>query len=706
MATPTADAPRAPIQMDNSGLLAIMEAAKYLMGNAATTTGGNTNTSTTGKNVTTSDADLAALRQVFAQQSDPNGLMNEVLRMFDAAAQQVPVLTTQYANATGSRVSGNSALRDSLAVLNTDLARSIAQSVVQQQANASTTAGRIADATRSQTQTQEQQQVQQRAPQVVTTKPATNPLLAAGVTTLGGWALNKYGKANPPRTGGAGGNVESGDYGAGTAPTAAAAEPTGIAFPAGATPQNMDFQIDSPVVAPTPSVGVAQPTALNDFVDIGGDLASGFGADLVDEAIDIGGSFVPDLVDEGSSLIGDIFDFIGFADGGAVRHAPRIGSRRAVKGYADGGEIEGYASGGEVLPMDNPKRVPRNFPQFGAPPSIIRTPALNRFNMPVIPEDPRKREAGPVKTGGSGGTGTPGGFDAGNEPSGPGDAGPNGVDPANPGDVEASPAQAIAVANALISQTPLALVNAVVAAVTGKTIAQHVFATVAPSSGAPAPAPAPADEGVPGQSVTPSVSVTSVDPDTGQPVGETDTSTEAPAPAGMPPAIGPDPVAPDTEATPAPAPDTVSVDPASVDAIAEAVAEAVAASVSTDTAPATADPATDAGVAGGTADAGASTAGADAAADAGAAGGAGDAGDGGSAGDGGGDGGGGDGGGWADGGRIRGKRPANRAVDNVTINAQSGEYMLPVDVVDFVGTDFLDNLVALVHTPVNGGTRG
>lgn len=67
---------------------------------------------------------------------------------------------------------------------------------------------------------------------------------------------------------------------------------------------------------------------------------------------------------------------------------------------------------------------------------------------------------------------------------------------------------------------------------------------------------------------------------------------------------------------------------------------------------------------------------------------------------------------FADGGKVqqKGKESTGvvkgqKGIDKVPIMATTDEYVLPVDVVQFIGKDNLDELVAFIHTPIRGGTR-
>lgn len=299
-------------------------------------------TKTTGS--TSATGDVSALKQVFGQQIDPKALELLVSNLFAQGASQVPALTGQFANATGARTARNAPLALSLAMLNQNLAQSIAQQIVQQQANASTTAGRIAENTRT---TSSRQQ----------TGPRPGASSAALAIPLAGFALNRLGKskifdtaeeASAPTIESAGSNIPFAAPGGDIAPNY---------FSAG------------PVEFSAPNINFATP----DWASIGGganvfDVGTGFES-FAPEAYDYGF----DVADAGSAFdygsytdfapVEDVFDYFGgadfafgFADGGKAR--------RMNRGYADGGRTRGR-------------------PDFGQIPVPVRTPALTYSGIPA-----------------------------------------------------------------------------------------------------------------------------------------------------------------------------------------------------------------------------------------------------------------------------------------------------------------------------------
>ena len=131
-------------------------------------------------------ADTAGLQQILGQQlasSTPAGMEALLKELFTTGAQQVPVLTQAYANATGTRSSNNSGLQLSLNDLNKTLAGQAATLVGQQQQQAAATAGKLADATKQVTSNT-----------TTTQKQATGNPQAAGGLVLAGTALNQLDK--------------------------------------------------------------------------------------------------------------------------------------------------------------------------------------------------------------------------------------------------------------------------------------------------------------------------------------------------------------------------------------------------------------------------------------------------------------------------------------------------------------------------------
>jgi len=562
---------RAPIAYESS-LPAILQFMQNAMGS---------------KETKESSANIDPLMQIFGQQNDPAALANLVAQLFQSGAAQVPQLTTQFANATGTRTTNNSMLGNSLALLNQNIAQAIAQSVVQQQANASATAGRVADATRNETRV---------------TKPAKNPYGVLGLATLGGSILNKVGKNT-----GFGADEE--------------------VIPGGASPSSVGVEAPTPFPdvfsSPAPFVGSPIETSLDPIFTsgIGFDGGVGLGGG-VGEGLDMGNGFGESIADPTSFQdIGSVVDLplddIPLDDfGGFEEFFSDFGGF-----FADGGRVPSYADGGAV----------RNRANFGAYPEIPLTKAItlnkqlvnNRIANP-LPSAPKKRSGG-VSDIDVPGTNSPGATTGG---------APEGIAGGPPGGFGGlSIGQAVAIGIATITGGPLAGVTAL-----GKSLGINALT-----------------QGLAGLNNTVDLeAIDTFDMEQGAlmgqglgfgNVGEIDMSSPAVDMSGM------------------------------------------------DTSEPDADP--------GTSDFGGSEAGDADAGDGDASGGD----DGDSGGDDGGDGG---DGGMADGGIISHKsaKKKPRVLDSETIKATPGEYVLPVDVVEFIGKSTLDDLVKMVHTPVRTGTHG
>ncbi len=184
----------------SSSLPAIAQLLMPLLGKSGTTTASTSERSTSSANI---DPLVALLAQMQGQ--TPQALEALVGQLFAQGAAKVPELTAQFANATGTRPSNNTMLAQSLSGLNSNLAQTIAQYAVQQQnANnqiAATAGGKIADATKS-TATDTNKSVTENAG--VNLK--NNPALSMGLplSLLGGFLLNKYGKSQSAGTPGSG----------------------------------------------------------------------------------------------------------------------------------------------------------------------------------------------------------------------------------------------------------------------------------------------------------------------------------------------------------------------------------------------------------------------------------------------------------------------------------------------------------------------
>lgn len=153
-----------------------------LLTNRATDTEGQQNTSqqlaqilqnltqgsTSGTSTTSNTAQLGQLQQVFDQNiggMSADNLKNLITSIFTEGSAQIPALTQAYANATGSRSSGNSGLQLALGDLNRQLSTQAVQALLQQnqasQQTAANAASNIAANTRETTQQQQQQTQQQ-----------------------------------------------------------------------------------------------------------------------------------------------------------------------------------------------------------------------------------------------------------------------------------------------------------------------------------------------------------------------------------------------------------------------------------------------------------------------------------------------------------------------------------------------------------------
>jgi len=176
-------------------------------------TNGSTTGSTAGTSTatTSTSAELAPLIAAFTQAQggmDPAQLSALITSIFTEGAAAVPALTQQFANSTGSRVSGNSGLNLALGDLNRNLSSQAVQALLQynqgSQRTAADTAAQIAANTRQTQQTGQQQQqtagttqqVQQQTGNTNTQQTqqqrqqqGVNPNMA-GLIGAGGTALN------------------------------------------------------------------------------------------------------------------------------------------------------------------------------------------------------------------------------------------------------------------------------------------------------------------------------------------------------------------------------------------------------------------------------------------------------------------------------------------------------------------------------------
>jgi hypothetical protein len=396
------------------------------------TTSGNTTGTTAGTTTSTSSADLGALNQIFNSASA--GMSSEQLSalissIFTEGANQVPSLIGAYANATGSRATGNSPTKLALDELNKNMSTQAVQALLNynqgSQQTAANAAAQIAGNTRSQTQQNVQQQAgtsqqQQQQQQATTVNPKSSGMLAA---LMGGAGLaNKMGllpsfgksaapvtpaSASSPGTISGGGSLV-GNTGSATAPmltngggtSGMLSTPTAssgfLAAPVAANPYGVSSGIGGGV-----SAGGAAPS-----YDFGGGISglggfSGSGG-LLGSAADLGFGSLPSNFNAfgtlGTDSLGSNFNFgsnpfgytgsaggitgaVGGAGGGGIGDffngaASGIGSALSSAGdwlgsfFADGGQVGNRGIG---APGDT---------RYGAPAVAPRVPVSgNIFDM-------------------------------------------------------------------------------------------------------------------------------------------------------------------------------------------------------------------------------------------------------------------------------------------------------------------------------------
>lgn len=614
----------AQIQQPANQLSPVLDFSKWLAGQK-TTEQGTQNQVTQGQTM--------PLELLIAQMSDPTNLSNLVASLFNAGASQVPVLTSQFANATGSRVTNNSMLSQSLAQLNTTLAQQIAQAAVQQQQAAATAAGKLGETNKTSSASKSGSS---------TTKPASTGKSLA--TTAGGLALgtgiNKFGDILLKKAG-----LGSKSSTSNTTAKGSESNPPLVTQQSDAAP--VDFNSPSTVIADTstgfddPSIMLADSTPSDIPVDGGG------GEDI---ALDSGADTIP--VDEGffESLDLSDFDFgdFGMANGGKVPGVilvhtgmpPELPQRtisnrppfnyrnggRVRAGYANGGMIrrDAYADGGTVAPL--PRRNVPNMGTAGVSPGGV--PAINLAMLPLLDGMVPNASSRAVKPGTGVGEVVSGEGGGDSSPAGPAtntDAPPPGF----------GMALSLGAQLAGLSVPGLGLGIAALMAL-ARNQAQNASQAVDTSLGEAVALSRERD---------------------GPEIGfEEDIANEE-----------------------------------NNEAIDEGFAEGEGWSADDGYSDSSDD---GSGASSGSDDGGDDGSGASGGGDDG-----GDDGDGGSGGGDGGDGGG--GGGEADGGLIKAtSRKALSGVDKQPIMATPGEYMLPIDVVNYIGKDVLDDLVNLVHVPV------
>lgn len=347
----------------------LLDFAKFLTG---TKTSGSENVSGT----QATQGQTGPLEAILAQLSDPNGLTNLVQGLFAKGALQVPGLTAQYANATGTRTSNNAMLGQSLAQLNQSLASSIAEAVVQQQKVAADSAAKLADINKTSTTAKSGSTVSTSKPNNLGTAVGTG----AG-TVLGGTLINQLAKKF--NLGGA--NKDSAD-----ATSSVPALPTDLS-----SSPAQGFGDATPLSVDASTIGNAETDTLPSFSgpDLDPiDVPTNDGVDVSADspAPDVSPDVEPDVGPEDVSFWDDFGDF--FANGGIVlaHHSSMKGSKggsgkggaaaKASSKYADGGKvgnsIPNYADGG-IIDSSDTAPLRRNAPNFGPAQQTASTAAIN-----------------------------------------------------------------------------------------------------------------------------------------------------------------------------------------------------------------------------------------------------------------------------------------------------------------------------------------
>lgn len=237
----------------------------------------------------------AALEALIAQMADPASLENLVSSLFQKGAAQVPELTKQFANATGTRTTGNNMLGLSLAELNQSLAQAIAQAAVTQTNNAAQAAAKLGEINKVQNTSGQQQQKTGAAPGAA----------AKGLLTIGaGYGLNKLGKSSDN-----------------TAATGATSPTTPILSGTGVGPSAPIDVVSGVQAGLNPGVEVGTTSAFPTIESFNIDIPTiDFSSPAQSFGSNVGGDF--GAGDFGSGAEFD-FDYFGFADGGLVAEDPR-----------------------------------------------------------------------------------------------------------------------------------------------------------------------------------------------------------------------------------------------------------------------------------------------------------------------------------------------------------------------------------------------
>lgn len=630
------------LPVPGSPLPAIFDIAKYIGGQKSTSQGNG---------VTNTQGQTAPLESLIATLSDPNNLSALIGQLFNTGAAQVPGLTTQFANATGTRATNNSMLGQSLAMLNTNIMQQIAQAVVQQQQTAVQGAGKLAETNKT-TQASENK--------TTVAKPASvqNAGGATAAAILGGTLLNHLGKnvfnpfdpkkdkdvkpttsTTPDTT-----NVATPDLIQGIQPNFDVGAGA-ITMPAAIAGAGVDTAAS---IDPVAIAGIGNGFDVDSSVDTSaGDVA---GEAAADSTVSTGAENLPDF----SGLdLSNAFDF-GFADGGLVIRIPMPGMRNASNGIpmpmADGGSVPLRRNvpnmGDTGAPAGTPAIMTPSLPGVGGPQSgpldlvskLVQLKSPNKTPVAGAPSD------GTNISSGDGSAAASPGASVGSPPSGLSTAVGLGAQALGIGPVAAL--GPVGIGLGLVTAIGVALANAF----GNNNIGTDLDGLVGES-------------GIGGQA----------GPDGGNGLGGLAGDSGIGGPAGEGGGFDTSGLEGNSGVTGLDGPDggtSPGPGPGSTDG----------------TAPGPGDDGS-----GGNADGSGGTS---------------DGSDGGSSGAGdGGSGGAGDGGaGEADGGSIKATtKKAKFGIDQQPIMATPGEFMLPLDTVNFIGQDVLDDLVSLTHIPLRGG---
>lgn len=342
-------------------LTGILDFSKYIGGQKQTVGG-------TG--VSATQGQTAPLEQLIATLSDPNNLAALVGNLFNQGAAQVPGLTSQFANATGTRTSNNTMLSQSLALLNQNILQAISSAVVDQQKTAVQGASNLAATNKTTTTSDNKTQV---------SKP-NDVRTAAGATAasvLTGNLLNHLGKTvlKPATTG----------------KSAGADTTQQAAIDNAAAPLNFDIGTGNGVAAAPSNEGIIQAQQSTgfsgDFSGAGQVDLSGTGFEDTSNLSDATtaastASDVSNATDTSDSIfnVGDFdFESLFSADGGLVHLVlprqmltgmrPAMPTQRNVSGKPAMPGVARMADGGTV-----PLR--RNANYMGEPSGTAGTPVL------------------------------------------------------------------------------------------------------------------------------------------------------------------------------------------------------------------------------------------------------------------------------------------------------------------------------------------